>query len=514
MLSTLNNAARGGTIACPMSRNLAFIHTAQRYPDRIAVIDAGRRYSYGKLLDVSGRVAAALLDGTDDLHQQRVAFLAPPCFEYVAAQWGIWRAGGIAVPLGLQHPVPELEHVIDDADVSAVVVHPDFDSKLQPIIGPRTLRVLDIGTAMASEPVKLPSVEAGRRAMIVYTSGTTGRPKGAVTTHANIEAQASALIEAWEWSPDDHILNVLPMHHVHGIVNMLECALMSGAACEFMSFDAASVWDRFAKKDLTLFMAVPTIYSKLISTWENADEKRRSEWSDGCRGMRLMVSGSAALPVTTLGRWHQITGHVLLERYGMTEIGMALSNPLHGARRPGFVGTPLPRVQLRLADEAGNPAPAGEPGQIQVRGPAVFLEYWRQKKATEKEFRDGWFCTGDVALFEEGAYRILGRTSVDIIKTGGHKVSALEVEEVLRTHPGICECAVVGVEDAEWGQRVAVAVVTKSGAELTLSELRSWARDRLAEYKIPSLLKVVDRLPRNAMGKVHKPTVTGEFSGS
>ena len=294
------------------------------------------------------------LDGTDAAPQRRLGRIQvrDGLPSNLLPQTATWRSLDVeSMTPHINKPVDSHEFP-DDADVSAVVVHPDFDSKLQPIIGPRTLRVLDIGTAMASEPVKLPSVEAGRRAMIVYTSGTTGRPKGAVTTHANIEAQASALIEAWEWSPDDHILNVLPMHHVHGIVNMLECALMSGAACEFMSFDAASVWDRFAKKDLTLFMAVPTIYSKLISTWENADEKRRSEWSDGCRGMRLMVSGSAALPVTTLGRWHQITGHVLLERYGMTEIGMALSNPLHGARRPGFVGTPLPRVQLRLADEA------------------------------------------------------------------------------------------------------------------------------------------------------------------
>jgi malonyl-CoA/methylmalonyl-CoA synthetase len=220
-----------------------------------------------------------------------------------------------------------------------------------------------------------------------------------------------------------------------------------------------------------------------------------------------MVSGSAALPVRTLERWREISGHTLLERYGMTEIGMALSNALHGERRPGSVGAPLPGVTVRLVDEQGVVVAAGEPGEIEVRGPAVFLEYWRRPEATRDAFRAGWFRTGDMAALEGGMYRILGRTSVDIIKTGGFKVSALEIEEVLRTHPAIAECAVVAAEDAEWGERVCVAVELQPGAELTLDALQDWARERLAPYKVPRSLACVPALPRNAMGKVVKRDV-------
>jgi len=337
-----------------------------------------------------------------------------------------------------------------------------------------------------------------------------------VTTHANLVAQVTSLVAAWEWRSDDHILLVLPLHHVHGIVNVLGCALWSGARCEMLpQFDAVSVWSRLAAGELTLFMAVPAIYNKLIAAWEAAPPERRRAYSAGCAPprMRLMVSGSAALPVGTLERWREISGQVLLERYGMTEIGMALSNPLRGERRPGFVGAPLPGVEVRLVDDAGRPGAAGAPGEIEVRGPGVFLEYWRQPDATTAAFRDGWFRTGDVAVIENGAYRILGRRSVDIIKTGGYKVSALEIEEVLRTHPTVLECAVVGVDDPEWGERVCVAVELRGTTELTLAALQGWAKQRLAPYKVPRALRCVSALPRNAMGKVTKPEVAALFRG-
>jgi malonyl-CoA/methylmalonyl-CoA synthetase len=224
-----------------------------------------------------------------------------------------------------------------------------------------------------------------------------------------------------------------------------------------------------------------------------------------------MVSGSAALPVSTLNRWKEISGHTLLERYGMTEIGMALSNPLQGERVPGSVGAPLPTVEVRLVDEQGEAVAADTPGEIEVRGPSVFKEYWGKPEATQQSFRDGWFRTGDVALLENGRYRILGRMNIDILKTGGHKVSALEVEEQLREHPAVAECAVVGVPDSDWGERVSAAVVLRQGATLDLESLRNWARDRLASYKIPSRLLIFDALPRNAMGKVTKPAIVDRF---
>jgi malonyl-CoA/methylmalonyl-CoA synthetase len=348
--------------------------------------------------------------------------------------------------------------------------------------------------------------------MILYTSGTTSRPKGVVTTHRNLEAQIAALVDAWGWTADDRVLHVLPLNHVHGIVNILGCALWAGGVCEFLApFEPTAVWDRMARGGVTLLMAVPTIYARLLAAWESAEDSLRARWSDGARGLRLMVSGSAALPVPLLERWRAATGQILLERYGMTEIGMALSNPLVGERRPGSVGLPLPGADVRLVDESGAGVPAGTPGEIEVRGESVFSEYWGCADVTRESFRDGWFRTGDVAVIEAGYWRILGRQSVDIIKSGGYKVSALEIEDVLRQHPEIRDCAVVGIPDDEWGERVAAAIVPGSGDGPTLEILREWAAARLAKYKLPTRMRLVDDLPRNAMGKIVKARVKELF---
>jgi malonyl-CoA/methylmalonyl-CoA synthetase len=494
------------------SLELPLVSRARGHADRIAIVDADGSYSYAGLIDASGRVASALLGRAADLGEARVAFLVPPSFGYAAVQWGVWRAGGVAVPLAVSHPPAELEYAIGDADASIVVAHPGFAEVLRPLAEAHGARFILLPDAFEATPADLPEVDEARRAMMLYTSGTTGRPKGVVWTHANFRAQLETLSEAWGWRADDRTLLMLPLHHVHGIVNVLSCALWNGAACEVHAkFDADAVWARIESTELTLFMAVPTVYNRLIAAWEAAPAERRERMSAGCRALRLMVSGSAALPVSTLERWREISGHTLLERYGMTEIGMALSNPLGGERRPGFVGAPLPGVEVRLVEEDGSPAAAGAPGEIEVRGPGVFREYWRRSDSTAEAFREGrWFRTGDVAVVEAGSYRILGRRSVDIIKTGGFKVSALEIEEVLRTHPAVAECAVVGVDDAEWGERVCAAVELR--APLTLDELQPWARERLAPYKLPRALRAVDALPRNAMGKVMKPEVARLFA--
>ncbi len=250
-------------------------------------------------------------------------------------------------------------------------------------------------------------------------------------------------------------------------------------------------------------MAVPTIYFKLISHFENLPSDQQQLLSAAMKSFRLMVSGSAALPVSVMEKWEKISGHTLLERYGMTEIGMALSNPYHGQRRAGFVGMPLPNVGVRLVDEQNRTVEKDLPGEIQVKGPNVFLEYWQRPQATQESFtEDGWFKTGDVAVIEEGSYKILGRSSIDIIKSGGYKISALEIEEVLRTHPTIKDCSVVGIPNEEWGETVAAALVISSTVDL--NELNTWMRERMPSYRVPRLYKVVEELPRNAMGKVTK----------
>lgn len=493
---------------------IPIIKAAKKHENRRAIIDETGEYSYAELFVAAKKTASALLDGRDDLGEARIAFITPPGFVYAAVQWGIWLAGGVAVPLCLSHPLPEIEYVLNDTGAETVVVHPDFYEKMRSLMDRENRRFLSTIVALAAPESPLPVVAENRRAMILYTSGTTSKPKGVVTTHANIAAQIAALTEAWEWTKDDHILHALPLHHTHGIINVLSCALWSGATCEMLlKFHAKTVWRRFIERPLTLFMAVPTIYARLIDHWENSPPAQQRAMSAACQKMRLMVSGSAALPVSVLEKWRQISGHTLLERYGMTEIGMALSNPYRGERRAGHVGQPLPGVTVRLTDENGDEISAvGVTGEIQVKGPNVFLEYWQKPEATQTSFRDGWFLTGDMAVMEDGSYRIIGRSSVDIIKTGGEKVSALEIEEALRAHPAIKECAVVGVPDAQWGECVSAAVVLRPGQSLTIEELRPWAKARLAGYKTPRRLKIVEQLPRNVMGKVTKPAVKKLFA--
>jgi malonyl-CoA/methylmalonyl-CoA synthetase len=480
---------------------------------RTAIIAADGTFTYDQLDEASRRVAGALLADNADLNQTRVAFFVPPSCAYAAVQRGIWRAGGVAVPLAISHPPAELEYVIRDSGASVVVGDPASAPMLTLLARVARARFLTTTAALAASMADdLPHLGSNRRAMIIYTSGTTGRPKGAVSTHQNIGAQIAALVEAWRWTPSDRLLLTLPLHHIHGIINGLGSALAVRATCEILPvFDAEVVWDRLASGEITVFTAVPTIYNRLISSWNVASPPVQRARSEGARRLRLMMSGSAALPVQTLERWRDITGHTLLERYGMTELGMALSNPIAGERRPGFVGQPLPGVDVRLVDEDGRDVAEGTPGELEVRGPAVCLEYWQRPDDTREAFRDGWFRTGDVAVWEQGSYRLLGRSNVDIIKTGGFKVSALEIEEILRTHPAIAECAVVGVHDEDWGERVSAAVELRTGASLSLDELQQWAKVQLAPYKVPRALQAVPALPRNAMGKVVKPEVAGLF---
>jgi malonyl-CoA/methylmalonyl-CoA synthetase len=490
-----------------MGRELELVERAEAGAARTAISDERRAFTYERLLADSRTVATALLGPVRDLAEARVAYLCWPGYRYVTAQWGIWRAGGIAVPLAVSHPEAELEHCLRNSEASVIVADPDLLPRVEGIARSRRLRLISTDEIAAASPDHgaLPGVEGSRRAIIFYTSGTTGRPKGAVWTHRALQAQAATLTEAWGWSGADRILSVLPLHHVHGVLAVVTTALWNGAWCEFLArFDPEATWRRLASGDITVFMAVPTIYVKLIAAWEQAPAQRRRAMSDAVRSLRLMVSGSAALPVDVLERWREISGHTLLERYGMTEIGMALSNPLEGERVPGSVGRPLPGVEVRLIDETGSTAPDGTPGEIEVRGPGVFSEYWNDPDATRAAFRDGWFRTGDVAVVEDGRYRILGRQSVDIIKTGGYKVSALEIEDALLANPDIAECAVVGLPDPEWGERVTAAVVRRPGTELTEDLVRGWARERLAPYKVPSRVHFVDALPRNALGKVVK----------
>ncbi len=493
--------------------DLPLIARARAHASSVAFRATQGTTTYQDLLDRSAGLATVLLAGADDLREARVALLAPAGASYVAAQWGLWRAGAVKVPICLTATEPEWEYSLTDSGASAVMADTASAKKIAPLCARLGLRLIDID-GPAGPAGKLPELTPARRAMILYTSGTTSKPKGVVTTHAHIAAQIESLVQAWEWQASDRIPLFLPMHHIHGIINVTSCALWSGATIEpFAKFDQPAILERVKGDAYTLFMAVPTIYVKLIQALEAAPAAERAAIVGGFRRMRLMVSGSAALPASVHEQWTALTGQKLLERYGMTEIGMAISNPLRGERRPGAVGQALPGVEVRLKAENGDIITAEDtPGEIQVRGPNVFTEYWGKPAATAESFEaGGWYRTGDMAVLETGYYRIMGRLSVDIIKSGGYKLSALEIEAALLEHPDIAECAVLGLPDDTWGEAVSAAVVTKNGAALTLPALREWCKSRLSVYKVPQRLVVVKELPRNAMGKVTKPAVRGLF---
>ena len=496
-----------------MTVETSLVERLHRHGDSPALVGLRETLTYPALLERAVGCASLLLGGRDSLLGERVAFMVDPGPDYVVTLVGIWLAGGMAVPLRPGVPEPEIAYVFDDAEPPIVVVDESGRPAVEGAAAARGVPVVLVG-ARPDATAALPTVPIDAPALMLYTSGTTGRPKGVVHTHRNLAAQVTSLVEAWAWSDADRILLVLPLHHIHGIVNVVCCSLWSGAVCEMAErFDPDRVWERFAQGGLTLFMAVPTIYYRLVGAWDAADEATRQRWSEGARQLRLMVSGSAALPISTLERWRDITGQMLLERYGMTEIGMGLSNTLD-SRVAGSVGYPLPGVQARIVDEVGRDVEGDDAvGELLVGGDGVFTQYWRKPEATAAAFDGPWFRTGDVVARDEGGrYRIMGRASVDIIKSGGEKVSALEIEDVLRTHEAIADCAVVGLPDPEWGERVSAAVVVRSDQRLDAAALRAWGKQHLSHYKVPRAFVVVDDLPRNAMGKVVKADVKKLFA--
>ncbi|KAJ5194550.1 uncharacterized protein N7498_007988 [Penicillium cinerascens] len=507
---------------------LAAQQHAQIDPAKVAVIDATKQqsFTYTQLLEDAAGLRKQITEqlGFTDLEERRIAFLVPNGYDYVVTSWAVWAAGGVCVPLCTSHPVKELLYILGDSDPSLVIIHPAFDKVAPALREGCTTDVLFMGldpftkNDAPSLPSFSPSLALDRRALMIYTSGTTSNPKGCVTTHETITFQAGSLVKAWKYSRNDHLIHVLPLHHIHGIINGLVASHLSGATVEMHpKFDPRVIWERWQVQDSTLFFAVPTIYSRLNDYFDTKIRGTPQEDAArvGAHALRLIVSGSAALPTPIKAKFGEITGQTLLERYGMTEIGMALSCGLEVENRiDGSVGWPLPGVQVRLTDkETGRIVEeVDEDGMIEIKGGNVFLEYWRKPEATASEFTaDGWFKTGDVAKRDsDGAYFIQGRASVDVIKSGGYKISALEVERKMLALESIQEVAVVGLKDEEWGQRVG-AVVKFRGYPLDLQTLRAQLKTEMAAYKIPTVLQVVDAIERNAMGKVNKKTLVQKY---
>ena len=478
---------------------------------KIALVEGDKRYSYGELNQRIDRFASGLLNGKKDLREERIAFFIPASLDYVTSLHGIWRAGGIAVPLNVASAAAELDHYLSSASVTHMITNGEYQASLKELCASRNIELLSVEDVLADEAGTLPEVSENRRAMMLFTSGTTSKPKGVVSTHKTIHAQITTLIEAWAWTEDDAIPLFLPLHHCHGIINILSCGLWAGATVHlFARFDIPKISEQIVAGTYNVFMAVPTIYVKLIQYLDSIDPVDAQKICAGFKPMRLNISGSAACPVKLFEQWKDLTGQVLLERYGMTEIGMGLSNPYYGERRAGHVGQPLPGVEVQLFDDDDNPVTEDNaPGEIRIKGDNVFLEYWDNEQATLESFKDGWFCTGDIAVIDDGYYRIMGRSSIDIIKSGGYKLSALETEGTLLTHDDIAEVAVIGVEDETWGESVMAFITLREGASLEYGDLKSWCDGRISSYKIPKTIRIMDALPRNAMGKVPKQDLKG-----
>jgi malonyl-CoA/methylmalonyl-CoA synthetase len=452
--------------------------------------------SFGEVRARGGRMAG-LLRARGLRAGDRLAVLLPSRVEFLDVFLACLEVGATLVPVNVLYREREVGHVVTDAAPVAVVTTGERASLVP--AGTPAWDVAELSRAARETPDAPAPLETGTPpddapAAIVYTSGTTGRAKGAVLTQGNLAANARALVDAWRITAEDRYLSVLPLFHVHGLGNGVCGWLATGCRMRLVErFDHRKAEALFEEFQPTLFFAVPTIYVRLLELPDSAARRIG-------RRMRLFVSGSAPLPVSVFEAFRAKFGHAILERYGMTETLMTTSNPYEGERRPGTVGRPLPGVAVRIVGPDGRDVPEGRVGELLVRGPAVFAGYWRQPEATAAAFADGWFRTGDLGeRSADGTVTLRGRAS-DLIITGGFNVYPLEIEEVLLGQPGVLEAAVVGAPDERRGERP-VAFFAGDASE---AALEAACREQLATFKVPAAFVRVEALPRNALGKVQK----------
>jgi len=497
-----------------MNANL-FGRLAGRFPaDRATVFletQDGATQSFGALLDAAGRIAT-LLRAAGLTPGDRVAAQVEKSPDAVALYLGCLQAGAAYVPLNTGYTPAELAYFIEDAAPKLVVCDPRAEGALAPLASAAGAVLSTLGAdgtgrlMLEARDLRPEQAVADRRgsdpAAILYTSGTTGRSKGAMLSHDNLWSNASTLFELWGFRPGDVLIHALPLYHTHGLFVALNLMLMNGGRVILLrKFDAGAVIGLMPRA--TVLMGVPTFYTRLLAS----DALTRAS----TRGMRLFVSGSAPLLAQTHADFEARTGHRVLERYGMTETGMNASNPLVGERRAGTVGLALPGVALRVVDADGAPLGPGEIGGLEVRGPNVFGGYWRNPEKTAEAFRaDGWFITGDIATIgADGYVAIVGRAR-DLIISGGLNIYPREVEAALDALPGVIESAVIGAPHPDLGEAV-VAVLTVAADP---GDVVAALRERLAGFKLPRRVEVVDTLPRNAMGKVEKAALRALYRDS
>lgn len=477
----------------------------------------GGGLSYADLLDLSGRIARVLKD-LGVRPGDRVAAQVEKSAEALMVYLGALRAGAVYLPLNTAYTAGELRYFLGDAEPAVLVCRPEAEDRMAALAGevgvPHLLTLGERGdgslmarvAAAAADDQDVPRTKDDLAA-ILYTSGTTGRSKGAMLSHGNLASNAETLRDAWRFTAADRLLHALPIFHTHGLFVATNVALMAGASLIFLPrFDLDAIIRLLPKA--TAMMGVPTFYTRLLA---------RPDLTKELVGhMRLLVSGSAPLSAETHKAFQARTGHAILERYGMTETNMNTSNPYEGERVPGSVGLPLPGVEIRITDpETGRVLPQGEIGMIEIRGPNVFKGYWRMPEKTRAEFReDGFFISGDLGMIDGRGYvSIVGRGK-DLIISGGFNVYPAEVEGAIEALPGVAECAVVGVPHPDLGEGVVAIVVPKPGARLDERRMQAALAGELARYKLPKRILIADGLPRNAMGKVQKNQLREEHKAT
>ncbi|WP_149589115.1 AMP-binding protein [Tabrizicola flagellatus] len=470
-------------------------------PARVWIVGGA---TYAGLLADTGRLANAFLS-LGLRRGDRLLLQVEKCEAVLSLYLACLRAGVVFLPVNPGYTVAETAHFLTDAEPALAVTEPGRVADLAGL-GARVMALPELLALAAGQGTGFddPVLGPDDLAAILYTSGTTGRSKGVMLSRENLASNAEALVGLWRFSESDVLLHALPVFHTHGLFVATNCVLYSGASMIFhRAFQPAAVLADLPRA--TVMMGVPTFYTRLL-----ADPGLKRE---ATAHMRLFISGSAPLSPATHAEWQARTGHAILERYGMTETNMITSNPYEGARRAGTVGMPLPGVQVRITGPDGAVLPQGEAGAIEVRGPNVFKGYWRLPEKTAEELRDGWFVTGDMGAFDADGYlSILGRAK-DLVITGGLNVYPAEVEAALDDLPGVAASAVIGVPHPDFGEAVVACLVPARGAELDEERIRLALRDRLAAFKIPKRVLVLDELPRNAMGKVQKAELRRAHAG-
>lgn len=496
----------------------AFLASVERHPDKpLFELQSGRKISYADTLATTRKVAATLID--DGVAPgDRVAMQVEKSPEAIALYLATLQIGGVFLPLNPAYTGSEVDFFIEDASPRVLVVDParaDDNAHRSATLTVETLGTTGEGTLLRGSDVHpggYQEVHPSTRedpASILYTSGTTGRSKGAVLTHGNLASNCSALLEAWEYTGEDRLIHALPIFHIHGLFVATNMTLAAGATMLWLpKFDLERVLDLIPTA--TVLMGVPTFYTRLLSSDRLTAEH--------CSSMRLFVSGSAPLLPADHETFEQRTGHAILERYGMTETGMNTTNPYrNGPRKPGTVGLPFPGVEIRITEhESGKQTPAGEVGLVEVRGPNVFSGYWKMPDKTAQEFRsDGFFITGDLGRIDDGGYLAIVGRDKDLIISGGLNVYPKEIEEHLDDHEDVSESAVVGVADPDFGETVVAVIVTNNDVAPEEGELegrlQDHVKDQLARFKQPRAYRFVDELPRNVMGKVQKAELRKRF---